>query len=116
MDLTPCEPWQGRIRADGYGTLGVKMAHRAVYERLVGPIPDGLELDHLCKNRACVNVQHLEPVTRGENIARSDVGRANRRKTHCPHGHVFDGRQVDGRRYCKTCKRAATRRWYAKTH
>lgn len=114
MDLSPCIPWQGRIRADGYGTLGVRLAHRAVYEREVGEIPDGLELDHLCRVRDCVNTDHLEPVTRQENIARSSVGQWQLRKTQCPRGHLYSPENTgmtNTSRYCKACKRIKVREW-----
>jgi hypothetical protein len=69
-----CWIWQGHLNHHGYGATGVGgrgiLAHRAFYEELVGPIPDGMELDHLCANEACVNVEHLEPVTKAENIFR----------------------------------------------
>lgn len=88
------------------------MAHRAVYEALVGPIPPELELDHLCRNPACVNPAHLEPVTRKENVRRGYWG-----KNHCKHGHVYDdentrwytfknGKKV---RFCRTCERQRSR-------
>lgn len=105
---TPCVPWTGRIRDDGYGTLGVKMAHRAVWEDAIGPIPDGLELDHLCRNRACVRLDHLEPVTHQENIRRAKAYQVL--KETCKHGHTGEYRNdASGKRYCAGCKRDRTR-------
>ena len=70
---------------------GVRVpAHRAVYEAIIGAIPDGLQLDHLCRVRACVNPAHLEPVTCRENIRRGLTGIHQRSKTHCPAGHPYD--------------------------
>lgn len=90
-------------------------AHRAVYESIVGPIPEGMELDHLCRNRACVNPGHLEPVSHQENCIRGTVGHHLAERTHCPRGHAYDatvrlnrGRGV-GRR-CRTCIREEARR------
>ena len=71
---TPCWVWQRATSSNGYGrgyANGITcQAHRMVYERMIGSIPDGLDLDHLCRNRACVNPEHLEPVTRLVNVAR----------------------------------------------
>lgn len=79
-DPAACWTWTGSLNGDGYGKLRVdgrmSLAHRVAYETCVGPIEDGLVLDHLCNNRACVRPSHLEPVTQGENLAR---GRARRR-------------------------------------
>lgn len=88
-EITPngCWEWQG-ARQRGYGRIrsgaNVLRVHRVTYEAMVGPIPDGLDLDHLCRNRSCCNPAHLEPVTRRENLFRSDltvVSRQARRKS-----------------------------------
>lgn len=99
-----CWLWVGsRFRplfgAVGYGKLrrGAKQveAHRVVYESERGPIPPGLTLDHLCRNRCCVNPTHLEPITRGQNVLRGESFSAvNIRKTHCIRGHAFEGGNV----------------------
>ena len=113
-------------KTGGYGRFwdGRKQnyAHRFAYELLVGPVPPGLVIDHLCCVTACVNPLHLEPVTSGENIRRGfaakpkgpggrsnpGAGAHNRRKTHCPHGHEYAGENLAvrrGRRICRTCGR-----------
>lgn len=109
----------GKFKADGRHVR----AHRYAYEILVGPIPDGLEPDHLCRTPACVNPAHLELVTPRENTLRGSGPTAvNARKTHCKHGHAFtpmntrlEPRNKDGplRRYCRTCDAARQRAYYA---
>lgn len=81
-------------------------AHRLAYEGLVGPIPEGLQIDHLCRVRNCVNPEHLEPVTSRENTMRGDNWSAKYAKmTTCAKGHSFDAVTKDGKRKCKTCRR-----------
>lgn len=108
-----CWIFTGALNPAGYGVIGyagkVHLAHRLSYEVEVGPIPDGLELDHLCRNRNCFNPDHLEPVTHLENMRRS-----SRVKTHCIRGHELAApehfyERPDGRgRECKTCRKITT--------
>lgn len=117
-----CWEWQGALE-DGYGVLRrnglAPRAHRFAYELLVGPIPDGLTLDHLCENTRCVNPAHLEPVMNGVNNLRGNSPWAlNAKKTHCVNGHPLSGENLrlvsGGARACKTCVRENTRRWRAR--
>lgn len=113
-DANGCWPWRGRKNPKGYGQLAIhgaiEPAHRAVYELLVGPIPPERELDHLCRNRSCVNPAHLEPVSHRENTLRSPTSptAVNARKTHCIHGHEFTPAntyvQTGGGRGCRACR------------
>ena len=121
-----CWTWTACLSAEGYGMFRLKrrtrLAHRLAYEWLVGPIPLGLQLDHLCRNRACVNPDHLEPVTPKVNTQRSDAGKARglqqRSLTHCLRGHPFNDlntyKTPDGRRNCRTCRALATARYHAR--
>lgn len=108
-DLGPCWLWTAGLQK-GYGMFASHVigAHVWAYTTLVGPIPKGLELDHLCYVRACVNPAHLEPVTKRENILRGESFAAKHaRKTHCKNGHPFAGENLiikDCRR-CLTCLR-----------
>ena len=120
-----CWLWLDWLDKDGYGRFhdGVKtrIVHRFAYEVLVGPIPDGLTLDHICRVRHCVNPAHLQPVTCAENLRRGLApSTVNSQKGHCPKGHLLSGVnlmiQTDTRGYnrrrCRECRRMSWRRWY----
>lgn len=120
VDATgPCWLWTGAKNIGGYGAIskgrrqGAGIVHRIVWELLVGPIPEGLELDHLCRVRACCNPDHLEPVTRAENVARGARRAGLHRKTHCKYGHPFtpENSMPNGAhgRSCRTCQNARNR-------
>ncbi len=106
-----CWIWLAAKQSRGYGNYRSRLAHRVSYEMNKGPIPKGLTLDHLCRNRLCVNPDHLEPVTQLENNMRGEgVTARNRRKTHCSNGHPLTPGNIkiikrkDGtRRKCMKC-------------
>lgn len=110
-----CWIWTGTINNRGYGCTSLKgkaiYAHRVSYEFYVGPIPDGLELDHLCRNPPCINPDHLEAVTHAENMRRGKAAQA----THCVHGHLFDAENTyippRGGRQCRICRAIRFREW-----
>jgi hypothetical protein len=111
-----CWLWTGGLDKDGYGWTypngKTRRAHAVAYELVVGPVPDGLQLDHLCRVRHCVNPDHLEPVTRRENILRGVGPTAiNARRNTCPKGHPIDGFKSTGARECKTCRRASYKKF-----
>jgi hypothetical protein len=119
---TPCWIWQGSINNAGYGSCSrigadgkrYRLAHRWYYVEHAGSIPaDRPLLDHACRVTACVNPDHLRPVTMSENIRLGDhSNNANRRKTRCPKGHAYDYvNPANGKRACKTCGRAAYRKY-----
>jgi hypothetical protein len=114
---TACWEWQLSVKSDGYavgcppGYRPSARIARAAHEAFVGPIPDGLEIDHLCRIPSCCNPEHLEAVTHAENMARQVAARVT-----CLHGHPFSEENIkvfaDGRRTCRICREAKERaRW-----
>lgn len=107
VEESGCWRWIGTITTSGYGQFRVGdkrcMAHRVAYEMKFGNIPDGLELDHLCRNRWCVNPNHLEPVTHKENMRRSPISTGG--KTHCKRGHEFteENTRLEGKSRKRVC-------------
>lgn len=115
-----CWLWTAQLHNQGHGRFRLPdrhvYAHRWAYEFLVGPVPEGMELDHLCRVRACVNPAHLEPVTHRENVLRGVSPAAlHAAKTHCPKGHAFDEANTyvtaARSRQCRECRRASNREW-----
>ncbi len=127
---TGCWLYIGGVCKDGYAKVkrsGQFLGHRASYVESVGPIPDGCEIDHLCRVRCCVNPAHLEPVTHGANVRRGVYPKEthrNGRKTHCKRGHALEGSNLimEGSnlimegpaRKCRACKMASMRERYAR--
>lgn len=118
-DLGQCWLWTASAADGDYGKFWwkgtLRSAHCIAYEEVVGPIPAGLVLDHLCRNHRCVNPEHLEPVTSGENVLRgTGFSATNAAKTHCPANHPYDDENTyvtrAGRRHCKTCHRERQQR------
>jgi hypothetical protein len=124
-----CWMWTGMKSTKGYGLFMLngkrKRAHRISYELSIGPIPEGLQLDHLCRNPSCVNPSHLEPVTSRENTLRGIAANPTRRngprhlKEFCKHGHPYAGDNLligpdrdgkPGRRQCRACMKDAKNR------
>ena len=110
-----CWRWLGGKTISGYGQLSVHyrkvLAHRFAYELLVAPIPEGMEIDHLCHERDCVNPAHMEVVTHAENVRRT------RPKPYCPQGHAMTGANVamradTGHRICRQCRVERNRKAY----
>lgn len=106
----------GQIFYSVSGKTKYQYAHRVAYESFVGPIPDGLVIDHLCSVRCCINPTHLEAVTASVNTLRGEGVRRNALKTHCPKGHEYtpENTFISGSpwRRCRECERARSRQYY----
>ena len=130
-----CVLWAGSVTNEGYGQMtfarkGYKTerlsVHRVAYELAKGRIPDGMVIDHLCRNRRCINVSHLEVVTQRENVMRSPIamGALNAAKTHCAQGHEYTPEntyifrsgppRTTTMRVCRTCRRRRNRNYAAR--
>ena len=133
VDINGCWIWIGCRNADGYGTVRVgsiqdgsrrmMLAHRWTYNIYSGEIPEGQELDHLCRQRNCVNPLHLQVITHKENMQRGNrylYGSPRREITHCPHGHLYNKINTwiapNGWRRCKICRQDANRRKQSEVH
>jgi hypothetical protein len=128
--MSGCWLWLATVGENGYGQITCirdgryinKKAHRIVYESNRGAIPDGMDLDHLCRTRSCVNPDHLEPVTRSQNVKRGLVPALTReraaRRTHCPQGHPLSGENLKmdtrGTRQCRVCTKESKRAYEAR--
>lgn len=104
---TSCWLWAGAVNKAGYGIIAYKrncyLAHRVSFEMFVGPIPQGLQLDHLCRVHNCVNPDHLDIVTKAENQRRGVAA-----KTHCVHGHLYDAKNTYRKPHAPTVRRCRT--------
>lgn len=119
LPSTECVRWTGRIDRDGYGRLGRELAHRLTYAAVVGTIPDGLTIDHLCRVRDCINPAHMEPVTRAENTRRGTaLSVVNAAKEVCDYGHPFTAENTysikTGGRRCRACAARHAREYRAR--
>ena len=118
----PCILWEGAIQSSGYGSVtnhagGSVLIHRKVWEEARGPIPEGMTIDHLCRQKTCINPDHMEVVTRAENVRRALAV-----QTHCKSGHPLSGENVrlytraNGLTYrvCRACRRDEQQRYRAR--
>ncbi len=104
-----CVLWTGAKDKKGYGRAGRRLAHIAAYEREYGPVPEGFELDHVCRRRNCVALHHLEPVTHNNNLLRRKWSHRTR-LAKCPRGHDYKTNGVvtpEGGIVCRTCNKEA---------
>ena len=113
-DIGDCWIWQGAT-AGGYSHIyhrgKATRGHRAIWEELVGPIPEGEVIDHLCRVKLCLNPDHLEPVSQSVNIRRgTGVAAANARKTRCPYGHPYSGENLIVSKHGRACRECKNRR------
>lgn len=122
-----CTLWTGPLHRDGYAKWKRLKVHRWVYEQLVGPIPEGRDIDHLCHtsscqlgrscpHRRCLDPTHLQPATRAKNVLKgSGLSASNARKTHCLNGHPLSGSNLyirpNGERFCRQCGAERMRAW-----
>lgn len=107
VDENGCWLWTGSTSPDGYGRCGGTHAHRYAYKQIIGEVPPGLQLDHLCFVKLCTNPWHLEPVTAAENTRRHYA-----RQTHCKRGHEFNEQNtqfIGNKRFCRPCRAANAR-------
>ena len=118
-----CWLWLASKDRDGYGLFTIngkrRGAHAVAYELTLGEVPIGLELDHTCRNRKCVNPSHLEPVTHKVNVLRGcSPGSVNAAKTHCMNGHEFNKTNTQitprGSRFCRACNSASVKKYKLK--
>ncbi len=112
---TLCILFDGPLNSNGYGSYMGKNAHRVAYELFKGQVPAFYVIDHLCRNRACINIDHLEAVTHGENTRRGKgAAGLNFQKTHCKNGHPFSGDNLivmhHGGRDCVQCRRERSKK------
>lgn len=124
IEVGDCWLWTSTHTPSGYGVFRYQrrthLVHRLIWETLVGAIPPGMHIDHLCRVRDCLNPDHLQPVTPAENNRRTvkgarglESGRQQRARTHCKHGHEFNERNTywyAGHRECRICRNDAAKR------
>jgi hypothetical protein len=111
-----CLEWNGVIDRHGYGRYNKQLAHRFAYQYITEDLDNNLQIDHLCRNRRCVNPEHMEQVTSKENTLRGTGITANFAKTtHCPQGHIYDEANTyytpSGSRTCRACNRYSVKRY-----